>query len=513
MIANIDAGVMKNFPTAPPLCEEEFVFENVGRYAGSGIDALVYNMFNWDDVLPMYPTHVPEARRIDRDNFETPGDWREQVNLDWMIANDPWTSVVDAAHAHGIQFWAGMRFNDIHFRPWQSEFRANHPEYVLGEACPLGKKFGRAFNYAIPEVREHRLQIVEEVCTRYDLDGFEWDFTRHPGAHFLDYDEGREILNDYMREARALLNRIGENRGRAVGFGVRTWQTLEISYDMALDVRTWIKEGLVDYVSPSPGFGSVTNPFFKPFVDLAGGTGCRIYACTTEHMDGRWNHPREGWEATPPAVMRAGALNAWHEGVDGLYQFNIQTIVSHDVGREHRGLDVIHEIADPEALAYKDKVYSVTWCDSDIFDDEGVPPFEIDVQPDGPGKTISIYVADDLESAARLGLLESVSLRIVTGESADDVVDFTLNGRPLSRNPRTVTFPSIRQPEKPVTGNASRIFDLPAGDGVRQGLNQVNVTVRKREPRVRQKLTVFDVSLEIRYRSAPMQITERMTSE
>jgi len=507
----VDPGVIKNCNTVPPISEAEFIYENAGRYIGSQVDAIVISMFNWSDVLPSYPTEVPEARRICRDTFCTAGDWREQVNLQWMIEKDPWHKLIDVIHDAGLQYWAGMRFNDCHDRPWQTEFRANHPDYVLGKesAAPAWKgKFCPGFNYGLPEVRAHRLRIVEEVCTRYDLDGFEWDFTRSQGVHFTDMDEGREIMNEYMREARALLDRIGEKRGRPVGFGVRPCWSLRISHDLALDVETWIKEGLVDHVCPGPVMNSFTEPIFQPFVSIAKGTDCSVYGCTTDQGDHRWNYASGGWGSTPPEVMRAGALNAWREGVDGMYVYNIHNLVTHD-SKDLGCLDVVHEVGALETLEFKDKVYNVSWCDRDMYGYEHMPPVELDVDPDGPGKTIKFTVGDDFKKAAQLGVLDKVILELIIGEPANDVVHLTLNGRLLPENPLLAGATPIRIKGRRMESNMRLVFDLTAGDWIRQGLNELNVKLRAREPSITMKFTVYDVTVKVNYRRSPLRAKYR----
>ena len=125
---NNDTGYMLGGDMPCPKSAEHFIYEAVGRVAGAGVDAVAICMFGGSDVVPAYPTEVPEARRIWLDTFENVGEWRNQVNWQWVIENDPWPETIKAAHEAGMQFWSSMRFNDNHTRRWQSEFRANHPE-------------------------------------------------------------------------------------------------------------------------------------------------------------------------------------------------------------------------------------------------------------------------------------------------------------------------------------------------------------------------------------------------
>jgi len=506
---NNDTGLMLGGAMPCPKTKEQFIYEAVGRVAGTQVDAIAISMFGGSDVVPAFPTKVPEARRIWLDTFEGVGEWRNQVNWQWAIETDPWPDAIKAAHEAGMQFWSSMRFNDNHTRRWQSEFRANHPEYILGDKCPSeqhgeGPEYYfthatcRAFNFAIPEVRAHRLQMVEEVCTRYDLDGFEWDMTRAYGHHCPSYEEARPILTGCLLQAREILNRIGARRGRPVGFGVRVTGPVERCYELGTDVETWIREKLVDYVSPAPGGGSVTNPFFKEFVDIAKGTGCRIYACTTEHLDDRWLSG--GCRSTPAAIQRAGALNAWREGIDGIYSMNYICRLSRN---RIEDTALLHELGDPASLEFKDKRYMLSACHNAIQNRvyEYQLPLNLDVEPDGPGKAVHFTVSDDLPKAARLGILDAVTLELIVSEPCDEQVDFRLNGMLLPGDPRLGHQGAILD----AGGSLKLVYDLQDHEWVRKGNNELNVTLRHRNPALSDRFAVYDMSLIIRYRTLPMR--------
>lgn len=502
---NNDATILSNYHTIPPISEDELIHGIVGRLVGTQVDVLTCNLFNFGDATPIYPTEVPEAQRIFLENFQWVGEWREQENIQWFLEHDPWGKVVQTAHDAGIQFWPSMRFNDIHERRWVSEFRANHPEWVLGDRCgsPEFRDSGRfctGFNFAIPEVRAHRLKLVEEVCTRYDVDGFEWDFTRHPGVHFPDMQEALSRLTDYLREARNMLNRIGERRGRPVGFGVRTWQTLAVSRSLGLDVAAWIREGIVDYVSPAPCGGSATEPFFQEFLDLANATDCRIYACTSEQQDTRWRN--RGWGPTPAPVFRAGALNAWRQGVDGIYAMNFCVPMMYD---RAECMALLHEMGRPETVEFGDKRYTLNYTSPHIYGHACTLPLEFEVEPKGPGKTIHLTIGDDLEKAARLGVLDATTLELTVGEPGDEEVDFFLNDKRLSGKPRfgrSRTLPGAR-------GNMKLLYDVRGEELIRQGRNDLTIIVRKRSPRLMNRFTVYDVSIAVRYRVVPARTRYR----
>jgi len=507
---NNDGSFLKNYRIVPPLSMEEFLYESVGRVIGTQVDALVCNMFDFGDASPTYPSAVPEARRVYLEDFESVGEWREQENVRWAIEQDAWQDAVEAAHDAGIRFWAGMRFNDIHPRRWTTEFRANHPQYELGDRCGSGQhepgayfvgERCRGYDFSIPEVRAHRLKLVEEVCTRYDVDGFEWDFMREYKHLLPDVEDRESILTDYMREARELLRRIGEKRGRAVGFGVRVSPTLEKCHAEGMEMETWVREDLVDYVSPSPFAPTVTQPFFKPFVDLTRGTGCRVYACCSEQMDGRWSCPGK-WGPPPASALRAGMFNAWQEGVDGVYLFNFNV----QIGR-NRTEDriLLHELGNPASLEFKDKLYLVTanYNRVHLTAYDFPLPLEFETQPTGPGETIEFSVGDDLKKAAGLGILDGVRLVLTVGEPAGETVECKLNGRRL-KDTRRLGYERLASS---VEGNVKLIYTLKGEEWIRRDRNELEVAVRKRNPKIRSKFTIYELSLEIRYRALPMRAT------
>ena len=129
------------FP-APPRTPEDFVYEAVGRFVGTQIGAVVCHMFGFGDAVPLFPTRVPEARGIDRDSFLHVSEWKQQTCIRGLLDQgiDPWQLSLERAHEAGLQYWIGMRFNDLHgprFQ-WPSHFRVAHREYELGADCGSG---------------------------------------------------------------------------------------------------------------------------------------------------------------------------------------------------------------------------------------------------------------------------------------------------------------------------------------------------------------------------------------
>jgi len=109
-------------------------------------------------------------------------------------------------------------------------------------------------------VRDYIFRILEEVCQRYDVDGIELDWMRHP-KFFRPTTDGNpatpeqvEMMNDLVRRIRAMTERVAEQRGRPLLVATRVTLNVEHSLDLGLDLKTWLEEDLVDIVTVGGGY-------------------------------------------------------------------------------------------------------------------------------------------------------------------------------------------------------------------------------------------------------------------
>jgi hypothetical protein len=282
--------------------------------------------------------------------------------------------------------------------------------------------------------------------------------------------------------------------------------TLEKCREIGLDLETWLGEGLLDYIAPAPFWDTVTDLPFDAFVSLASDTHCRVYACTSEQVG-------PGPHVPPPAAaLRAGAFNAWRQGVDGVYLYNFHHQTVYNIDDE----DLLHQLGHPATLEFEDKLYTVTGCHEVVkypplqgvfFESfEHQLPMALPEQPRGPGNAVRFLVADDLAKAARRGLLDSVTLELIIVElTSEDLVEFSLNGRPLPEAPYLGLYPHY--PAKPgrnaMYGNYALRYDLRDGDWITPGWNELHVVLRQRNLGLSCDLVLHDLNLEIRYRILP----------
>lgn len=270
---------------------------------------------------------------------------------------DPIQVMVEFCHEHGIEIFWDMRMNDTHdamiggYGPYlRPRLKLDHPEYLVGSEdrqTPHGP--WSSVNYAVPEVRDLAYRFFEEVCRRFDVDGIELDFFRHP-CFFKSVAEGGQasrqeldMMTDLVRRTREMTEREGLRRGRPILIAIRVPDSLEYCRGIGLDVETWLHEGLVDLLVGTCYFR--LNPW-EYLIDLGHRYGVPVYPSLSEsRVQGETRFSRNSLES-----YRARALGAWTAGADGIYLFNYFN---------PRG-PVWHELGDPETLRARDKLYFVT---------------------------------------------------------------------------------------------------------------------------------------------------------
>lgn len=117
---------------------------------------------------------------------------------------------------------------------YSSPFYEEHPEYLIGADGVAGYQ-GDSPRGAMPylqdfaheEVRDSRIEVMVEACERYDVAGFHYDFMRIPGYFKIGQEHASApLMTDLIRRSRRELDRIGQARGKPIGFAVRWWVTL-----------------------------------------------------------------------------------------------------------------------------------------------------------------------------------------------------------------------------------------------------------------------------------------------
>ena len=459
--------------------------------------------------------------------YRTAGEYVAAENLRSMLerGEDPIQAIVERGHELGLHVYASVRMNDNHFdgmRPDEmassdhgelTRLRVEHPEWLLGEQT--SEWFALSWNFAVPEVREHRLAHIEELCGRYDWDGVELDWQRH--AFHLPRDEAyrlRYVLTDVQRAVSEMARRIGRERGRPFYVAARVAPTLEVSRGIGYDVPAWVDEGLVDLLVPSGGYGMDPSIDAAAYQALCDGKDTALYPGLDVGIDvfSSGEHGRETFvgpedrKTKDDGRIRAAAARYHQTGADGVYVFNW-----HADGDSRR--DLLTRIGSAETLRGSDKVYAATHR---YLRDEGpwrgalrndrvwgeVPvPLKATLTAEGP--TVAMEVADDFarDEPARIELRVRLS-----GWIKGDVVRLLWDGTRL--DDAEVAYQADLD-----DGSASNPFGADLYDvssdvwlscsldpvEVPRGRHEVKVVLEERNPRMASDLMLTDVELAVTY--------------
>lgn len=439
--------------------------------------------------------------------------WRAAENLKSALERglDPFKIVVDRAHEKGIRILGSIRINDAG-APEGSNYtigrlKYENPDVMIGEEDPDKPYTATALDFARKEVQEERLAVIEEICDRYGADGVEIDEYIRVFFKPSEAQKNIPILTQWMRDVRALLDGIGKKQGRELSLAVRVHPNEQACLDVGMDVRTWIREGIVDWVTP---FGDVTiidpDPHFGWMAEEAAKSGVGIYpAMGRDVYDDRYHD-------VTTEMTRATATNYHAAGADGMYLADLQW------PHTDKEYGLIRELADPDAYARKTKHYAVAVTTA--RPDPYLPEREIPVTLDqGTTASVTVLVNDDLESAIEDGELLSVTLGIrLIQPHPNDTITYKINGHDLKQGDAKMThFYGGLVPYMPTkVGMAGRInthrwfeFDVPF-DVIRKGENVVEVSMESRWDGFSAERVLQSVEIWTRYDELPMQVVGQM---
>ena len=432
---------------------------------------------------------------------------------------DPHAAMIDKGHQLGIDVYASIRMNDNHFsgmqpdemadskNPSLSDFRREHPEYLLGNRT--SEWFALSYDFSIAEVRQHRFDSIKEICELYDWDGVELDWQRH--AFHFDEDYGyrfRYTLTDLQRAVRKLTDDISKKRGKPFYLAARVNGYVEMCNNIGYDIETWVKEGLVDILIPAGGADTETEAEVDKFKEICEGTDVVVYPGFDSGVS---QMPAYSEGAYIKDQMRTRGLASRHfaRGADGIYIFNWHA--NSETRRE-----LLSTIGSPETLKATDKVYAATrrhivyegaWRGAYKQDRlRGTVPVPLRETMTGEGPTCTLDVAEDFS----VDKPKSVELRIRLQDwLKGDKVKVELNGSEISgfntqyehkANPDPV-YAYANQSEFPVSDVTDTVWlskDISI-DEILYGINKVKVVSVKRNPLIESDIILTDIELAVKF--------------
>jgi len=337
----------------------------VQELKGTGVDALMIcpqawmtNLWvsevdrRWQDEAPLQLDPMPDS---DRRYFDKA---YHRIKHYMLGGADPVGLSVRTARESGISPFFSYRMNEAHYTrseecPTHSMFWRNHPEYRVEGRLNL--------DYLEPEVREYFQALIFELLDRYDVDGFECDFMRHPSYFRTDrIAEGTAVMTEFVRSIRAKLDEIGRRRGRKMWLSVRVPRSPDDAKSIGLDVPAWIEQGLVDMIVASSFFQLTTEIDIEGYRAMAPDSSLfgemHFNAGSSVGPAGYRNNITR---KTPPSLYRSAALAFLERGADGVSLFNFAYVRDHSFNEPRRKIfpgieppfSVIPSLKYPEELA------------------------------------------------------------------------------------------------------------------------------------------------------------------
>ena len=289
---------------------------------------------------------------------------------------DPYERWLRRSREVGISPWISIRMNDLHHLQMSITERrellaaADPPQHRARYREVMNVEDG-APDYAVPEVYDHFMALVREVAERYDMDGLEMDFTRH--FHFFQPHRGiadQPVMTRFVREARAVLERHGEARGRETRLCVKVPGEERTARWLGMDVITWAREGLVDYVVPTPRWQSID---FGIAVDewnrLLEGTGVLLGPALEPRVKPYLRYPlpkemRGQGFVVSPELVRGAAATYLNQGADRVYLMNYFDDRADLNGRVLlKECGLLNDVGSLEAMSGKTRRHMVTFPD------------------------------------------------------------------------------------------------------------------------------------------------------
>jgi glycerophosphoryl diester phosphodiesterase len=343
IIMNNDGNDARAPQPGTPRTHESFLAARATPLVGSQVDAIFYCTGSFG--LYRHHSRLTELLKHGTHGDE---DWAWELRAD---GHDALATMTHFAHRSGMELFWSMRMNDTHDTKYpavMSRWKQQHPEFLVGEkgeTFPYGRARwqGRwsSLDYEHDEVRERAFRILRDVAVRYDIDGIELDFFRHPiffkpQMHGQPIgDQHRALMTSFIRRVRSLVDEQTQQRGRPLLLAIRIPDSLGYSHSVGLDVERWLQEDLIDIVTGGGYF------HLEPWENLAA-LGKRydipVYACLSASRLGFPSTSGDRFNRREIAGLerwRGEAARAWEGGVSGIYIFNCfdpRDPVFHEIG-------------------------------------------------------------------------------------------------------------------------------------------------------------------------------------
>ncbi len=463
----------------PPMRLED-AWRPIDDVAGTAVDTFSYCVAREDGLF--YDSKVGMRFAADKRPFTNAIYWHYWESVNSLIdqGHDPLKLLIDRAHEKGMDFFADLRL---------AGYGGMDPAHKLAEG-------GRGFAHR--EVREHQFAVLQELATQYPTEGVELDFAA-AAVDKPSYFRPEEVtaytpvMTEWVRGVSAMV------RGRPGGpgqVGARVYPTEEMNLQQGLDVRTWLKEGLLDFVVPLLYGYNRLDPDMPIdwLIEAAHEEDVSVYGMLQTYVSDL-STGSETRAYPTREMMRAAAANYWARGVDGLYTWFMRW----PHGDAERA--ILSELGDPDLIKEGDKHYVLRRRSPEGPGTDYGASLPVSIPSADPAVRYSIplYIADDIEGASdRIG---AVKLRIrIMNLVTPDRLTVLLNGQSLSKETCLREFgqntPHIAPRGQWLEFHLRRVRP-------NKGRNVLEISLNERPPGLEGGVTVENVEVIVEYTPYP----------
>ena len=381
------------------------------------------------------------------------------------------------AKEKGMETFLTFRMNDIHFTNpafgytlvW-SDFWVQHPEYWINEN-PGWNTFG-AYDYAHSEVRQYRLNLIFEQLELYGhlIDGYDLDFQRSP--MFFKSGTGAQnspLMTDFVKTLKSKIDEISAIHGKKIMLSARVPIDIDFGYSEGLDVKEWIKLGLLDFLTISNYVETDPSmPVAKSIQDL-GVPQIPIYVAVDYGSN---------FQPHSVGMKRGIASHIYAQGGNGIYLFNyFFDTPSTERGLVHRKVsrELLMELGSMETLKKRNKMIALNTAAAAFhYWYTGKAPLPLTVSSDV--QTVNLFVGGCLQE----DVPEQIILFIRTNREVEAGVQ--ING--VNVVPLDMEYVSLYDADNKLNeGEKVYAFSVPVS-AVQQGDNEIGIRSQGSEFRV-----------------------------
>ncbi|PVD49724.1 hypothetical protein DC498_22380 [Terrimonas sp.] len=383
-------------------------------------------------------------------------------------------ATVKRAKEKQLEAFITYRMNDLHFADTSthcslqySDFWSEHPEFWTNDTTLAGWNSRNALDFAHKEVRDHKLNIIREQLEKYGalIDGYELDFMR-----FIVYfkkseaEQNAPLITDLIQSVKKITDSVGKIHNKKILLTARVPSTISDCKKKGLDVQTWVKLGLIDFITLGVHWrGEPAMPVanFKK----AAGQAIPVYATLD---DGGYN-PREVYSH---GMYRGMASHALAQGAAGLNLFNYFFTAYNKAGGQlttEQGTvvcriiapELLQELGSLKTLEKRNKIYTLS-DGATSYDLTPNSPLPLKIHSDNKA---NIFVGDDVKKNKP----KEIVLFVRTGDT--DSCSVSVNGYILKDT--SAAYPELYDRRKGLSNDQKVWAFAVPHDYIKQGNNEL----------------------------------------